>query len=298
MSKQVSLWLARRTAARKAGWAPRFVLVALAGTACATVPTAEDGTDGRTVVAVVGSLDRDRLLRPREVENLESYLGTRLSQSPRFRVSSQQGTLNEVRRQKRIPYHSEHYDEASLVEIGKELAAKKVLSVRVGRLGTKCSVELKLLDLETATSDDGRARRVQCNRDYIIDVADRALVELVEDIPATPKKGSRGGISTTKAFAWTSIGLAALSAAASAVFVNQAESQRNAAQDAADVGTLTTAVDDGELMQTLGFATGGAAAGLLVLGLVLYFVDAADSQGSAVVLPLQDGVVVGLGGSF
>ena len=85
-----------------------------------------------------------------DVETLTDYLETLLLRTGQFSVVPR-SELEVVLRQKKSKSFSSCYDEQCQIEIGKELAANKVLRTILSRIGRKCLVAVVLYDLRTST---------------------------------------------------------------------------------------------------------------------------------------------------
>ncbi len=133
---------------------------------------------GRPIVAVF-DVDKDRRIRLPRATLLEmaNYLSTRLTESGRYQVIPRDQLKKRLVQQKTASY-KDCYDQSCQIAIGKELAAEKSLSTRIGKMGSRCTVNLKLFDLRKSTTEAAASQHGKCTEDGILDSLDKALAKL------------------------------------------------------------------------------------------------------------------------
>jgi len=95
---------------------------------------------------------------------------------PRDQVKTR---LNQYRRES----HKACYDQSCQIEIGKLLAANKTITAQVMRVGNRCTVSLKLIDLRSETSESGAVVEGGCKIKGIVDSLKKAVARLTGTLP-------------------------------------------------------------------------------------------------------------------
>ncbi len=151
------------------------VLVLVGGLTCASV--AEAGDD-RPIVAVF-DVELKNLRLPRsELEALSDYLTGKIAGTGFYQVVSRDQLKRRLRRQKVKIKKDVWCDQSCQFEIGKELAAEKMLSTKVLKLGSKCTVSATLYDLGKGTADSAATVSGKCKVDDIVASMDKAIDDL------------------------------------------------------------------------------------------------------------------------
>jgi len=156
--------------------APKLVVLVLVwGLTCASV--AEAGND-RPIVAVF-DVELKNLRLPRsELEALSDYLTGKIAGTGFYQVVSRDQLKKRLRRQKVKIKKDVWCDQSCQFEIGKELAAEKMLSTKVLKLGSKCTVSTTLYDLGKGTADSAASVSGKCKVDDIVASMDKAIDDL------------------------------------------------------------------------------------------------------------------------
>lgn len=139
-------------------------------------PTAE-GSRARAVVAVFAIEAEGVRLPKQSLRHLHDYLSTRVAATGRFEVVAASEVRRELRRLKAESYEA-CYDQACQIEIGKEVAAEKSMSVKVLELADGCTTTLNLYDLRKATLESASLARSACDERGILEALDQALLGL------------------------------------------------------------------------------------------------------------------------
>jgi hypothetical protein len=129
------------------------------------------------VLAVFDIEDVTKQLKEQELNQLQDFLETRLTELAGFKIVPREQLKDRLQEQKTASYRK-CYDEACQIELGKEVAAGKSLSSRILRVGSTCVVTSKLFDLKTATSEKAASARVACNPDGLLDGMDQLAKQL------------------------------------------------------------------------------------------------------------------------
>jgi hypothetical protein len=133
--------------------------------------------DARPVIAVPPLQDRARLLKGSLVAQLTDYLPARVAELGRFRVVPEAQLAEELRRDKGRSY-GECFDERCQLELGKALAASKVLSTKVSRVAGECALSVTLFDLVSETSETAATVRTACDERALVDGLDQLVQRL------------------------------------------------------------------------------------------------------------------------
>jgi len=120
-----------------------------------TVPVPE--TTG-PVVAVFVTQETLRHMKPGQ---LSDYLAVRLTSQCGFRVVPQDQIKKQLLEEKKKTYRH-CYDQRCRIELGKAVAAEKILAVRIFKTGRQCVVTANLYDLRTETTERAATARVEC----------------------------------------------------------------------------------------------------------------------------------------
>jgi hypothetical protein len=142
-----------------------------------TVPV----TDG-PVVAVFVTQEALRHLKPGQ---LSDYLAVRLTSQCGFRVVPQDQIKKQLLEEKKKTYRR-CYDQRCRIELGKAVAAEKILAVRIFKTGEQCVVTANLYDLRTETTERAATARVKCSETALM----TALDVISKRLSATPRISS------------------------------------------------------------------------------------------------------------
>ncbi len=123
-------------------------------------------------------------------DNLVDHIETRLVSSGRFAVVPRSEVKRVLRGQTKESY-KECYEESCQIEVGKELAAEKTLATRISKIGSTCTVSLKLYDLRKSVAEAGRTGEGRCSPDGIF----KALKKALEGMLGGTKVGTSVSIS-------------------------------------------------------------------------------------------------------
>lgn len=134
----------------------------------------------RPVIAVFDIEDKSRAFGRELTDNLTDYLGARVTEEGRFRVVPRSELLAQLREGKASSY-KDCFDERCQIELGKAVAASKVLMTKLIRVGEACAISATLFDLATEAAESAATVRTAC--------AEQALMDGLEDL--TGRLGSR-----------------------------------------------------------------------------------------------------------
>jgi hypothetical protein len=129
------------------------------------------------VVAVFDLEAKGVALKPDAIDRLSSFLETRVAASGQFEVIPRSAVKGRLTEQKKSSY-AKCYDEACQIEIGKELAAEKIVDPSVIKIGGTCNVTLALVDLKKATTERATNSEGPCTEEGIASSLKKAAAEL------------------------------------------------------------------------------------------------------------------------
>jgi len=156
------------------------------------------------VVAVFDIEDRTRALSDASLEQLTHYLATRLGEGGRYRVVPRATVRKRLYDSSRRS-HRNCYDEACRVEMGREVAASKIVSARILELGSECRFTLQLYDLARAATDATASVKTICSSAALPEAIDQAvsrLGDLPKDAAVDPSNCSPGKIDIEGHCCW------------------------------------------------------------------------------------------------
>ena len=131
----------------------------------------------RPVVAVFTLEGKGAGFKARELDSVSEYVSTQLAASGRFTVVPRSEVKKSLRGQKKESYKG-CYDESCQIEIGRELAAEKVVVGSIRKFGSVCMVNLRLFDLQKSASERAGSARGECSDAKVLVSVDRALTSL------------------------------------------------------------------------------------------------------------------------
>ncbi len=106
----------------------------------------------RPVVAVFPVQDVSKKLDKVLVDSLSEYMAAAIAENGRFSIQAP-GDMRRVLSEKKTESYKECFDEGCRIELGRELAANKILSSKIIRLADTCTVTAALYDLRTQATD-------------------------------------------------------------------------------------------------------------------------------------------------
>lgn len=77
------------------------------------------------------------------------------------------------------------YDEKCQIELGRELAAQKVISSKILKVGSRCNVTSTLYDLRKAASELGAEEGSDCNENALLQAVKSIARKLCEKLGST-----------------------------------------------------------------------------------------------------------------
>jgi len=128
-------------------------------------------------VAVFDIEDRSRRLKPSEVDGLTEYLAGKLAEGGLFHVIPRQQIKQRLLEQKKRSYR-QCYDQSCQIDIGREMAAQKVLSTVIASVGSSCLVTVALFDLKKAATEVTASARGGCSADDLLNQIEQAVNKL------------------------------------------------------------------------------------------------------------------------
>jgi hypothetical protein len=128
---------------------------------------------------VVAVFVTQETLRHLKRGQLSDYLAVRLTSECGFRVVPQDQIKAQLLEEKKKTYRH-CYDQRCRIELGKAVAAEKILAVRIFKTGQQCVVTASLYDLRTETTERAATTRVKCSDASLMSALDTIAHQLSE----------------------------------------------------------------------------------------------------------------------
>ncbi len=130
-------------------------------------------TDGPVVAVFVTQEALHQIKR----EQVSDYLAVRLTSECGYRVIPQDQIKKQLLKEKTKTYRH-CYDQRCRIELGKAVAAEKILAVRIFKTGEQCVITASLYDLHTETTERAATTRVQCTQPALMNALDDVARQL------------------------------------------------------------------------------------------------------------------------
>ncbi len=131
----------------------------------------------RAVLLVLDVEDSALVLSEPERVHLSSYLGMLAVEQRAYRVTPR-GVLTQRLREEKLASLAPCVDDACRLELGKALAAERVLYPRLLREGSGCVLGMSLYGLRSETAEWGRLESAECTLPALYRAAERAAAAL------------------------------------------------------------------------------------------------------------------------
>lgn len=144
----------------------------------------------RPVVVAIFEIETRRVRLDRELlEGLSNLLRSSLAQSGNFQVIPQ-ANLRALLNQQKSESHKACFDQVCQIELGRELAAQKILSTTITRFGDRCAVSSVLFDLMRGASERSANQSGGCGEPALFELLRQIARDLVGPEPARPPAGT------------------------------------------------------------------------------------------------------------
>lgn len=137
------------------------------------------------IIAVFDIEDRGSLIAKDTLDNLADFLTARMAKAG-YRIIPREQVRKRLLEAQKESY-KQCYDQSCQIELGRELAAQKTLSIKILKLGATCQVTAELYDLRQATTDLATTSEAKCQDDESML---KAFTAVAEDLNR-PLRGSR-----------------------------------------------------------------------------------------------------------
>ncbi len=136
-------------------------------------------TTNKPIVAVFdveakGAKDLDAAF----LDGLSDFLAARLVETGQFQVVPRSALKERLAASKKESFKA-CYDQSCQIEMGRELAAEKTLAAQVVKLGSSCTITLRLFDLKRAATEKAATEQCNCDADAVLAGVKSALRKLV-----------------------------------------------------------------------------------------------------------------------
>jgi hypothetical protein len=136
------------------------------------------------VVAVFDIQAIGGVFEPEALQQLSSYLTTRLVEVAGFQVTPSSITRAQLQESKNLSYR-ECFDAACQIELGKAVSAEKSLSVTLQQIENNCVLSLTLYDLKREAAERAASEKGLCNLQSMMTVVDQSVSKLASVLPKT-----------------------------------------------------------------------------------------------------------------
>lgn len=130
---------------------------------------------GGVVIAAFDVFDPGEELDVETRDQLSEYVSVRVTQSLKYRTIPRAQVREHLWAEKKNSF-SACVDQACQIELGKALAAEKVLAPKLIRLGSTCALTASVFDLKTETAELAASVKTRCAKDALFEAVE-SLVE-------------------------------------------------------------------------------------------------------------------------
>ncbi len=116
------------------------------------------------------------------LQRMNDLLVNQLVSSRVFQVIPREQVKQQLLEKKKESYLN-CYERSCQLEIGRELAANKLLSAQILRLGSRCTLALNLYDLRKATNEKAASVEAECSEDALATAVRNAVSQLAGQNP-------------------------------------------------------------------------------------------------------------------
>ncbi|MEQ8273921.1 MAG: PEGA domain-containing protein [Deltaproteobacteria bacterium] len=174
------------------------------GAALASVMLSSAGfAEERAIIAVFPIEDRTETIPDKEVSQLTDYFGVKIAETGRFIVVPQ-ADLEKALKAAKVASYKSCVDESCQIEIGKELAAQKVLRTQIVQVGDQCAVTATLYDLRIAATEKAASVKGACNSNAFVASLEQTTTKLAgTDAPEPVAKAAPPPPPAPKPATWS-----------------------------------------------------------------------------------------------
>jgi hypothetical protein len=130
-------------------------------------------------------------LDPGLVTGLTDYLASRLVETGKYKVVPRAQLKKQLSGEKKKSFR-QCYDQSCQIEIGREVAAQKILSTQILKVGSDCNLSATLFDLRQAAAERAATVRSKCDEEKLSEAIDLLTVKLAGQPADKKKSGFRG----------------------------------------------------------------------------------------------------------
>jgi len=130
-----------------------------------------------STVAVFDILDRSNRTGENTRSQLTDYLITQVSEISGFKVIPRDRLRKKIAEQK-VKGYGLHYDKKHQAKLGKAMAAKKIITSKLLRVGKTCALTSNLYDLETETLVIAASAETDCSPDSLMNAVRKIAKKL------------------------------------------------------------------------------------------------------------------------
>jgi hypothetical protein len=138
--------------------------------------------DDKPIVAVFPIEAKGIKLKKGFLDRLTDYLGTSLAEDGGYQVIPSEDIKMRLLKEKKKS-HKLKCDKKCKIDLARELAAQKTVSPQILKLGSKCTVAIRIYDLLKAATDSAASFSGGCEVDEIVASLEKAVEKLVGGAP-------------------------------------------------------------------------------------------------------------------
>ncbi|MBW1811817.1 MAG: PEGA domain-containing protein [Deltaproteobacteria bacterium] len=137
------------------------------------------------IIAVFDIEDKGSLIAKDTLDNLVDFLSARMAKAG-YRVIPREQVRKRLLEAQKESY-KQCYDQSCQIELGREMAAQKTLSIKILKIGATCQITAELYDLRQSTTDLATTAEAKCEDDESML---KAFTAVAEDLNR-PLRGSQ-----------------------------------------------------------------------------------------------------------
>ncbi len=116
-------------------------------------------------------------MAPNTLENLSDYLSTLLAEGGDFKVVPKSGITSALSDLKRASYR-QCYDERCQIEVGKAVAAEKLISTKIIRVGKRCIVATSMFNVREEATEKAASHKGRCDEGAVTEGLEQVAAQL------------------------------------------------------------------------------------------------------------------------
>ena len=149
------------------------------------IPNAALATPIVAVFKIQDARPRSSKLSAKTLENLSDYLATLLAEGGDFKVVPKTGIQTALSELKESSYR-ECYDERCQIEVGKAVAAQKLVSTKIIKVGRRCIVAISMFNVREEATEKAASHKGRCDEASVTEGLEQVAAQLRDHNAASP----------------------------------------------------------------------------------------------------------------